>query len=172
MLATSTSPPPSPLSPRFAVPASPTKAMPALRFPDVANIFIRLNRVKAKATALHSTSGDQPLTHPSIQEVSERKVPLAIEERFVCRDGVDAAKLLRAVRSSVYEKAESIGASVLVDEQWTCSIAGPRKDNTYRVVIRYSASAARSSSSDPQKPVSLEQAKGVPGLMTVLAREQ
>ena len=34
--------------------------------------------------------------------------------------------------------------------------------------IRYIASAARASISDPQQPIALEQARGIPGLMTVI----
>lgn len=130
--------------------------MSHIRLADVANIFVKLrktqNGARSKAQCIESSSGE-PKTHPGLEPVSERKVPLGEEERFVCRDGVDAVKLLRAVRTSLYEKAESIGANVLVDEQyvlcftcccavflrlyprWTCAISGPRKENSYRVLV-------------------------------------
>ncbi|THH32776.1 hypothetical protein EUX98_g1409 [Antrodiella citrinella] len=165
MLASSSSPPPSPLTARFSVSTSPQKAM---RFVDVANIFVKMRKT---ATTVKSTSGD-PQTHPGIQLTCERKVPLDEEERFVCRDGVDTMKLLRAARTTLYEKAEALGANVLVDEQWSCAISGPRRDGSYRVLIRYSACASRSSVADPQKPVGLENARCVPGLMTILSRDE
>jgi len=142
-----------------------------MRFADVANIFVKMRRTQTRATSLKSTSGE-PRTHSGLQLTCERKVPLGEEERFVCRDGVDTVKLLRAVRSILYEKAEALGANALADEQWSCVISGPRRDNSYRVVVRYTASATRSSVADPQKPVGLENARCVPGLMTILSRDE
>lgn len=112
------SPPPSPLQPRFSFHGSPQKAMSHIRLPDVANIFIKMRRVQSRARqVIESSSGEQPKSHPGLELTCERKVPLGEEGRFVCKDGVDVTKLLRAVRSSLYEKAEAIGANVLVDEQ-------------------------------------------------------
>ena len=48
---------------------------------------------------------------------SPGKVPLSEEQRFLCKDGVDVKKLLRMIRAGLLEEAQSIGASVLVDEQ-------------------------------------------------------
>ncbi|KAI0763080.1 hypothetical protein BD413DRAFT_484725 [Trametes elegans] len=132
-------------------------------------------RAKAKSHHIESTSGDAPQTHPSLDgagAVSTLKVPLEQVETFVCRDGVDTALLLRAVRGALLEKAQELGANVLVDEHWTCTICGPRhrSDGTFRVYIHYTASAARSDRRDPQRPVALESARGVPGLMTILKR--
>ncbi|TCD71924.1 hypothetical protein EIP91_000056 [Steccherinum ochraceum] len=172
MLASANSPPPSPLAPRFPLQGSPQKAISHLRLPDVANLLVKIRRVQSRAQAIESSSGEGPRTHFGLELTCERKVPLYEEGRFVCRDGVDAAKLLRAVRSFLYEKAESIGANVLVDEQWSCAISGPRRGNTYRVLIRYSASASRSSTPDPQRPVGLENIRNVDGLMTILSREE
>jgi len=130
---------------------------------------------KTKAHHIESNSGE-PKTHPSVANsiISEKRIPLMQEERYVCMDAVDVVKLLRAVRASLYEKAESYGANVLVDEQWSCTICGPkhRKNGSFRVVLHYSANATRSSQPDPQRPVSLEDVRGVPGLMTVLSREE
>jgi hypothetical protein len=36
---------------------------------------------------------------------------------FFCRDAVDVPKLLRGSRASLFERAENIGANVLVDER-------------------------------------------------------
>ncbi|KAI0716534.1 hypothetical protein C8Q76DRAFT_767611 [Earliella scabrosa] len=170
------SPPPSPLFARASSGSSNSGHMP-LRVSSVANIFVKMRRHRGKAKEHHveSSSGAEPLTHPSLtgkDVVSARKVPLEEHETFVCRDGVDAAKLLRAVRGMLYQKALDVGANVLVDEQWTCTICGPRhrSDGTFRVYITYRANAARSDRRDPQRPVAIENAKDVPGLMTILNR--
>ncbi|OSD01512.1 hypothetical protein PYCCODRAFT_1369239 [Trametes coccinea BRFM310] len=144
---------------------------------NVANLFVKMRRHRARAKAHHieSASGDAPQTHPGLDAsgaASPERIPLERNETFVCRDGVDATKLLRAVRGALYEKAQTFGANVLVDERWTCTICGPRhrSDGTFRVYIHYSANAARSDRRDPQRPVALDKARGVPGLMTIVNR--
>ncbi|KAH9855367.1 hypothetical protein C2E23DRAFT_866945 [Lenzites betulinus] len=142
---------------------------------SVANIFVRMRRQRSKDKSHHiaSSSGDEPQTHPALQgAVSPEKIHLEQRESFVCRDGVDATKLVRAVRGALYQKAQTYGANVLVDELWTCMICGPRHraDGTFKVDVHYSASAARSDKRDPQRPVALENARNVPGLMTILSR--
>jgi len=148
----------------------------SLRLPQVTNFLGKIrSRQKVKAHHIESNSGE-PRTHPSIAEnlTSAKRIPLVEDERFVCVDAVDVVKLLRAVRGSLYEKAESIGANALVEEQWSCTICGPkhRKNGSFRVMVRYSAQATRSSHPDPQRPVALENVRSVPGLMTVLSREE
>ncbi|OAX41618.1 hypothetical protein K503DRAFT_767491 [Rhizopogon vinicolor AM-OR11-026] len=67
-----------------------------------------------------------------------------------------------------------MGANVLVDESWECSIRVPRdrRHGSFKVLIHYYASASRSSLRDPQKPVALDQVQNVPGLMTIVDREE
>lgn len=80
---------------------------------------IRRKRSEKKDHHIESSSGG-PITDPSLTgdgAISEQKFPLIEVERFVCRDGVDAAKLLRAVRQFLYDKAKGNGADVLVEEQ-------------------------------------------------------
>ncbi|PIL23436.1 hypothetical protein GSI_14747 [Ganoderma sinense ZZ0214-1] len=170
------SPPPSPLFSRSSSGSSGHGYIP-LGVPRVANLLVKMRRHRAKAKSHHieSASGPEPLTHPALRDedaVSPRKVPLDEDTTFVCRDGVDVAKLLRAVRASLYQKAVDIGANVLVDEQWSCTICGPRhrSDGTFRVYVHYSARGARSERGDPQRPVALENARDVPGLMTIVNR--
>ncbi|KAI0822984.1 hypothetical protein BC628DRAFT_1326089 [Trametes gibbosa] len=146
-----------------------------LSMSNVANIFVKMrrNRSKAKSHHIDSSSGDEPQTHPALQgAVSLEKIPLEQRETFVCRDGVDATKLVRVVRGALYQKAQTYGANVLVDERWTCTICGPRHraDGTFKVEVHYAASAARSDKRDPQRPVALDSARSVPGLMTILSR--
>ncbi|CDO70370.1 hypothetical protein BN946_scf184999.g10 [Trametes cinnabarina] len=199
-MTTLTSPPPSPLLARSSSGDSSSSHIMShmpLSVSNVANLFVKMRRHRAKAKAHHieSSSGDEPQTHPSLEgAASVERIPLEKNETFVCRDGVDATKLLRAVRGALYEKAQTFGANVLVDERyvafsparpsshpnahsrdlrrWTCTICGPRhrSDGTFRVYIHYSANAARSDRRDPQRPVALEKARGVPGLMTILNR--
>lgn len=105
---------------------SPTRHIP-LRLPDVANLIVKLRRhsrkaqdtVNARAYPIHSSSGE-PKTHPALEgddKTSERKIPLVEERRFLCKGGVDVKKLLRTMRATLLEEAQSIGAHVLVDEQ-------------------------------------------------------
>ncbi|KAI0087340.1 hypothetical protein BDY19DRAFT_955217 [Irpex rosettiformis] len=148
-----------------------------LRLPDVASLIVKLRRHsqraqdRAREYPIQSSSGE-PQTHPTLSgddQTSARKIPLVEERRFLCKGGVDVKKLLRTMRASLLEEAQSIGAHVLVDEQWTSSIHSPRRDGVYKVDIRYVAYATRSHIPDPQQPVALDQAQGVSGLMTVLA---
>ncbi len=267
-MTTLSSPPPSPLIARSASNSSSGSGHMPLGVSNVANLLVKMRRHRKKAKEHHieSSSADGPLTHPSLtgeNVVSARKVPLEEHQTFICRDGVDTAKLVRAVRGSLYQKALDVGANVLVDEQcvflskcgslcavltrpgnrWTCTICGPRhrSDGTFRVhvsvnhstlsytdprrasgagsvcrrcqagvspntcvprpvscrhkgrhdvtslptrhqlsrggrhtdaysQIHYSAQAARSNKPDPQHPVALQNAKGVPGLMTIVSR--
>ncbi|KAJ8469107.1 hypothetical protein ONZ51_g9206 [Trametes cubensis] len=176
-MATLSSPPPSPLLDRSSSGGSSSSHMPhiPLSVSNVANLFVKMRRHRSKAKSHHieSTSGDSPQTHPSLEgAASAEKIPLEKNETFVCRDGVDTTKLLRAVRGALLEKAQTFGGNVLVDERWSCTICGPRhrSDGTFRVYIHYSANAARSAKRDPQRPVALDKARGVPGLMTILNR--
>ena len=121
MLQSFNSPPPSPLLSRTGT-HSPGRGLP-LRLPDVANVIVKLRRNRQKAQDREyprvSTSGAAQ-THPSLAgegETSVRKVPLTEDQRFLCRDGVDLKKLLRMMRASLLEEAQSMGATVLVNEQ-------------------------------------------------------
>jgi len=145
---------------------------------SVANVLVRLRRVKDKSQAdtLDFASG-QPVTHISLcgeDATCKRRVPLVHGDLFLCKGAVDVCKLLRGSRASLLEKAEFLGANVLVDESWVCNIRIPknRRDGTFRVQIRYYASASRSSRPDAQKPVALDKVHNVPGLMTIVEREE
>ncbi|KAI9459766.1 hypothetical protein HD554DRAFT_2029148 [Boletus coccyginus] len=140
----------------------------------VANAFIKFTR--ARHDALDFSSGI-PITHPTLCEENatcNRRVPLEHGDRYVCKGAVDVAKLLRGSRASLLEKAIMLGGNVLVEESWMCQIRIPknRQDGKFRVQIRYCASASRSSLPDPQKPVALDKVTNVPGLMTIIAREE
>ncbi|EIN08359.1 hypothetical protein PUNSTDRAFT_68484 [Punctularia strigosozonata HHB-11173 SS5] len=135
---------------------------------------------RAQARKSHhivSSSGDAPQTHPSLAGegvTSAKKVGLRYRDVFVCANAVDPAKLLRATRDRLLEMAESIGANALVDERWEMTVCGPkhRNDGSFRVYVEYSAKAARAAIPDPRKPVALQNAKGVPGLMTITHRDE
>lgn len=110
------SPPPSPLL-STSVPRSGAKHIP-LRLPEVANLIVKLRRASHK-DVIQSSSGD-PRTHPSLcaqNAMQLRKIPLVEERRFLCRGGVDVKKLLRTMRTTLLEEAQTLGANVLVDEQ-------------------------------------------------------
>lgn len=122
------SPPPSPLLARFSSVSDSDRSsrrlssMP-LKMADVANILLKMRRHRARSQQQHveSSSGDWPITHPGLASdgtLSPCRVPLEQNDTFVCRDGVDVVKLLRLVRATLYEVAQSLGANVLVDEQY------------------------------------------------------
>jgi len=164
-----------------------------LTFPGVARLLVRIRRARHRSSASASargviTSSSSPtgalMTHGTLQQPAanvastsavpsnnERKVPLVTNATFVCAGGVDAQKLLRATRETLLARAQKIGGNVLVDERWTCTITPRNKgDGVWRTHIEYEAAATRSDQPDPHKPVALDQARSVPGLMTVLDR--
>ncbi|KAG7441146.1 uncharacterized protein BT62DRAFT_982901 [Guyanagaster necrorhizus] len=123
---------------------------------------------------IESSSGVAPQSHPGVEEGMgcQKREPMEVTDTFICLGAVNVKLLLRASRGVLLETAEHIGGNVLVDERWTCTIREPknRPNGTFKVQIHYFASAARSSHPDPHRPVSLESAKGVPGLMTIVKR--
>ncbi|KAF4568640.1 hypothetical protein AB1N83_011284 [Pleurotus pulmonarius] len=137
-----------------------------------ANLAIR-SLGPGKANHIESCSGLEPITDPSLSgepTTLSRKLPMALTNVYTCTGGVNILVLLRATRRGLMERAEVLGANVLVDESWKCTICKIRWNGGYKVNIRYHASATRSSVPDPYKPVALENAKGVPGLMTIIKR--
>jgi len=108
-----------------------------------------------------------------------RKAKLVQKDEFLCSasGGVDAARLLHFSRKALFTKSELLGGNALIEEGWTCTICTPRKKTMrskrpIRVVIEYTGVAASCKSPDPQQPVALNEAKGLPGgLMTILDRK-
>ncbi|KAF5330040.1 hypothetical protein D9611_010476 [Ephemerocybe angulata] len=129
---------------------------------------------KSKSNHLCSSSGDEPISHPGMKEsmlFGVQAIPVEYTDRFDCVGGVNAVTLLRATRNTLLETVEEfLGANALVDELWDCTICGP-KHGGYKVEISYSASATRCSRPDPHRPVALDRVKGIPGLMTIVKRE-
>ncbi|KAJ7439348.1 hypothetical protein FB451DRAFT_1059658 [Mycena latifolia] len=128
---------------------------------------------QVKPWHIQSSSGD-PQSHLGVLEAatSPKREPLHHSDVFICDGAVNVVQLLRVTRNSLLEEAELFGANALVDEQWSCTICGPkhRPNGTFKVQISYSASATRSDRPDPHRPVALDKVKGVPGLMTVIKR--
>ncbi|KAF8979441.1 hypothetical protein BDQ17DRAFT_1264675, partial [Cyathus striatus] len=93
---------------------------------------------------------------------------------FYCKGAVNVGRLLHLSRKELYDLARSSGANVLLNEEWCCKITHPlfKGKNHYRVRILYSADLACSMLSDAQKPVAVEDAKGVEGVMIILDRQQ
>jgi len=155
-------------------PPSPRTSPSRLSLYNIANAFVRIRRFR-QDDQIVSTSGAEPITHPSLSNAaSTHKVSVSREDQFVCASGVDVPKLLRACRSTLLDQARTIGANVLVEEQWSATITPSknRPDGSYKVQVQYSAHAARSDRRDPGRPVALDQSKGVPGLMTIIKRSE
>ncbi|KAG7094745.1 hypothetical protein E1B28_005562 [Marasmius oreades] len=128
-----------------------------------------------KNQRIESTSGEEPISHPGLSEslASPQKASIIHRDTFMCSGGVNLARLLGMTRQTILERAEEAGANCLVEEKWKCVITGPRRPRgAYKVHIHYSAFAAKSKESDPHKPVALDNAQGVPGLMTILERQE
>lgn len=151
--------PPSPTASKVSSspPSSPGRIN--LRMADVANIFVKMRRTKARSKAHHieSNSGE-PQTDPSLAAegvTCAQKVDIELEDVFTCVGGVDVKKLLRASRTRLFETATYLKANVLVDEQyvdplhllllqfltrtyrWKCTICGPkhRRDGSFKVHV-------------------------------------
>ncbi|KAJ6588972.1 hypothetical protein B0H19DRAFT_1102323 [Mycena capillaripes] len=157
-----------------SAPDSPSKR--PLGIANVANIFIKMRRASDQVKPWHiqSSSGEGPQSHPGVLEAvtgTERE-PLQQTDIFICDGAVNVAQLLRATRNALLDEAQVMGANALVDEQWNCTICGPkhRPNGTFKVQISYTASATRSDRPDPHRPIALDKVKGVPGLMTILNR--
>ncbi|KAJ7100178.1 hypothetical protein B0H15DRAFT_770613 [Mycena belliarum] len=129
---------------------------------------------QVKPWHIQSSSGDIPQSHSVVLEAATdaKREPLQHSDTFVCDGAVNVPQLLRITRNTLLWEAELLGANALVDEQWSCTICGPknRPNGTFKVQISYSASATRSGHLDPHLPVALGNVKGVPGLMTVIKR--
>jgi hypothetical protein len=142
-------------------------------------MFVRVRRLEKQAAKTRAgqtiLSSGEPKTHPTIASniTEEHRLPVEYVDHFVCTGGVNVVPLLRATRSTLLDRVEHIGANTLTDEQWECTISGPKQNNvngTYKVEVRYHASATKSAARDPHRPVALEEAKGIPGLMTIIKR--
>lgn len=106
-------------------PPSPRTSTSRLSLYNISNAFIRIRRVR-QDRGIVSTSGPEPLTHPSLDNVEyPHKVSVRREDHFVCASGVDVPKLLRACRSTLLDQARAIGANVLVDEQYVTAWPPP-----------------------------------------------
>jgi hypothetical protein len=94
------------------------------------------------------------------------------KDEFTCKGGVDAGRLVNLARKGLYSTAKEMGGNVLLEEKWDCEIRHPRyqRRDQFKVTIHYSATVARSYKPDAQKPVEIEAAKGIKGLMTVIDR--
>ncbi|KAJ7185667.1 hypothetical protein C8R46DRAFT_1061382 [Mycena filopes] len=156
-------------------PATAPPPAPPLGIANVANIFIKMRRAQAKPSHIESSSGEHPQSHPDVLAAvaDPERAPLRLTDTFICDGAVNVVQLLRATRNALLDLAAGLdGANALVDEQWSCTIHGPKHkpNRTFKVQISYTASAARSSCADPHRPIAVDKAKGVPGLMTVIKR--
>jgi len=95
------------------------------------------------------------------------------QDVFVCLNGVDTARLLLFSRKRVFERVELLGGNAIIDERWSCTICKhqTRHGIMYKVSIQYQGTPARCVLPDPQRPVAANEAKGVPGLMTIVSRQ-
>ncbi|KAF8802230.1 hypothetical protein BYT27DRAFT_7113345 [Phlegmacium glaucopus] len=163
-------------TPNSSPTSSPSKKH-RLSIAGVTSLFVKIRRLEEKAVSaddLELTSGD-PKTHPNVAESAKDQGKILVEQTdlFVCAGGVNLPTLLRITRIALMEHVErQLGANSVVNERWECTISGqkPVHARTYKVQIRYSASATMSSVPDCRRPVALDQATSIPGLMSILKR--
>ena len=99
-------------------PPSPRTSPSRLSLHNISHAFIRIRRVRQDRQIV-STSGPEPITHSCLNNaVSTQKFSVSREDQFVCASAVDVSKLLRACRSTLLDQARTIGANVLVEEQY------------------------------------------------------
>ncbi|KAG2142489.1 hypothetical protein BD769DRAFT_1348533 [Suillus cothurnatus] len=120
---------------------------------------------------IESSSGPAR-THACLADLKPTLVGPRVEHKdeFTCKGGVDAGRLVNLARKGLYSTAKEMGGNVLLEEKlaWLASLY-QRRDQ-FKVTIHYSATVARSYKPDAQKPVEIEAAKGIKGLMTVIDR--
>lgn len=113
-------------------------------------------------------------THACLADLKPAIVGPRVEHKdeFTCKGGVDAGRLVNLARKGLYSTAKEMGGNVLLEERWDCEIRHPRSQrrDQFKVTIHYSATVARSCWPDAQRPVEIEAAKGIKGLMTVIDR--
>jgi len=118
--------------------------------------------------------------------------PVALENRFVCRDGVEARRLLVITRNDLLREAEELySGNAICDEAWRIRILKRGKGNLYNVYVSQECICDRMVPDLPlskvhyqgqaviagkqpksSQPVSLEQAEGVAlGLMTIIKKQ-
>ncbi|OAX39004.1 hypothetical protein K503DRAFT_740278 [Rhizopogon vinicolor AM-OR11-026] len=128
----------------------------------------------AKETECIDSSSGPARTHPCQADFKPTTVGPRVEHKdeFICKGGVDAGRLLNLARKGLYSTATKMGGNVLLEEKWDCEIRYPRSQcrDQFKVTIHYSATVARSYRPDSQKPVEIQAAKGIKGLMTVIDR--
>ncbi|TEB05119.1 hypothetical protein FA13DRAFT_1807491 [Coprinellus micaceus] len=121
----------------------------------------RTSNLKPKPHHLISSSGNTPITQPSIRESTLAEgphIPITYNDVFEV-----------AVVRSWDHREKGLGANALADEQWECIICGPKKQ-AYKVQINYSATAVWCTRPDVCKPVALDRAQSFPGLMSITKR--
>ncbi|OJA09094.1 hypothetical protein AZE42_02567 [Rhizopogon vesiculosus] len=145
----------------------------------------------AKETECIESSSGPARTHPCQADFKPTTVGPRVDHKdeFICKGGVDAGRLLNLARKGLYSTATKMGGNVLLEEKWDCEIRYPRSQcrDQFKVTvsapfrvnehqdrsllqIHYSATVARSYRPDSQKPVEIQAAKGIKGLMTVIDR--
>ncbi|KAG2045197.1 hypothetical protein BDR03DRAFT_938160 [Suillus americanus] len=126
-----------------------------------------------EAERVESSSGPAR-THACLADLRPTVVGPRVEHKdeFTCKGGVDAGRLVNLARKGLYSTAKEMGGNVLLEEKWDCEIRHPRyqRRDQFKVTIHYSATVARSCRPDAQRPVEIEAAKGIRGLMTVIDR--
>lgn len=89
-------------------------------FADLANSIFAVGRTDGTPEAsprMESTSGPT-CTHAVLSNATfNRRGRLAHCDKFLCKDAVDAVRLLYLSRRELYSKAQSCGGNVLIDEQ-------------------------------------------------------
>ncbi|KAG8809053.1 hypothetical protein FRC20_001120 [Serendipita sp. 405] len=134
---------------------------------DIWKFVHNVTRLRRRTPIIRCRSGE-PASHEALADAEcEQLGDASIERRYMCQGAVNTVRLLQLTRATLFEDAKEYGATALIEEGWTCDIFRRGKD-TYEVVVRYSAIMAKASKASPATPVAIREARGVPGMMTIL----
>jgi len=105
---------------------------------DVWNFVYRTIKIlNAGRQPLSESSNGVAETHRSLEGTAyEAQGPIAVENRFVCKDAVDARRLLVITRRDLLQEAEDLYAgNAICEELWRIRIFRRRKGSLYDIYV-------------------------------------
>ncbi|KAF8584050.1 hypothetical protein K439DRAFT_1347088 [Ramaria rubella] len=144
--------------------------MPPLHLPRIPRPNIARRHTEPANLKIKCSSGPSRKTHSTLSTcTNQRRGTIEQHDVYVCSDAVNAPRLVALTREALDEKVQCWGGNAMVDESYKQSTSTPT--HQHRLQVKYTGVVARCDRPDPHYPVALEEAKSIPGLMTVLSRE-
>ncbi|KAF8527322.1 hypothetical protein JB92DRAFT_2698577 [Gautieria morchelliformis] len=120
------------------------------------------------------SSGPSRKTHSTLSTcTNQRRGTIEHHDVYVCSNAVNAPRLVALTREAMDAQVQRWGGNAMVDESWSYTIQQRKSNhgNSFKVSVKYRGVVAQCERPDPHYPVALEEAKGIPGLMTVISRQ-